>query len=155
MVPVHAEEVAGEEGGFFAACAGSDFEDGVAVVVRALAEDHVDDFGFQRVVFFLEIGDFRFREFAQFGVLVGVVGDFSVVGEFFFDVEVVGVGFHRLCQGAAFAHVVADLGIGADGGIGQFRVQLFEAGEAVVEFRFHFCVKHVSSSEHVLHTTAQ
>ena len=72
---VHAVEFGGEEGGFFSAGAGADFDDGVAVGGGFVADGGALDAVADRGEFLFEFGEFELGEFSEFGVGVGVGDD--------------------------------------------------------------------------------
>ena len=65
---VHAGQVGGKQGRFVAPGASADFDEGRALVVRVLGQQHALQLGFQLRHFGLAAGDFFLRHFGHVGV---------------------------------------------------------------------------------------
>jgi hypothetical protein len=130
MAGIHAEEVAREEGGFVAAGAGADFDDGVAVFVGVRREKGGEEAALQGGEFFLEGGEFFFGEGAEFGI--AALGNEGAVASYLGleAVEFAAQGEAFPETGVFFGELLSAGRVLVEGGGGQ---EGFHLGEAVPE----------------------
>ncbi len=123
---IHAEQVAGEDGGFVAAGAGADFEIDVALVVRVRRDQRLLQLQLQRVVLFFERGQFFLAQLADPGI--AVAGHFPRSGHVRVDGLVVREQSHDRLDPRILPGQVAKLVLVADHlGVGQQPGQFLEA----------------------------
>ena len=125
--PVHFVEVAGEEGGFFAAGAGADFHDAAGAKGIFAPDCHRQEFVPDGFASLAELDEFGFGEVTFFGGISGL-GHFLAAADVFAEFLEFAVADGEAREAAVFAHDRRHPGpIGEDGGVGHFAFELLEA----------------------------
>ena len=136
VAAVHTEKIAAEEGRFFAARTGADFQNDVLFVQRVGGQEQHLEIMLKLGELLLDGLDFFVGHFADIGI--GVVEQFLIVGEVLLQFAVLAENVHHGLEiRVGFGQLAVSILIVENGGIGEFLFEIQEFAFEAFEFGKH------------------